>query len=118
LRDALTKFGNLKHFEISRSRSCAFVEFETPVAFANASAANPHIIGSSSVLVEERRRAVNGSYNRGGMSARGDGRSPGQSGRGHQPRDSQGGRGGRGGMRGGGGFGNRGGGIRTGTAGN
>lgn len=113
LKDLLHKYGNLKHFEVIRAKNCAFVEFETPAAFNAANSANPHPIGGSNVLVEERRPrgAVNGAYgNRAGMSGRGDGRPVSQGGRGgYQPRDGQrfeGGRGGRGGR--GGNFGSRG----------
>lgn len=76
------------------------------------------MIGGSNVLVEERRRPVNGSYGRGNLSNRGDGR-PASQGRGFPPRGEgqqrfEGGRGGRGGR---GGFAPRGG-VKTPTPGN
>jgi hypothetical protein len=106
-------------YNTDSKQNCAFVEFETPAAFSAANAANPHHIGGSNVLVEERRRPNNPPYGRGGMANRGDGRPAGQGGRGgYAPRDGQrfgesrGGRGGRGG------FGGGRGGMKTATAGN
>ncbi|KAF8251649.1 NTF2-domain-containing protein [Wilcoxina mikolae CBS 423.85] len=95
LKDALTKYGNLKHFEVIRNKNCAFVDFETPAAFSAANSASPLTVNGVSIQVEERR------YGRGNMPNRGDGRPANQGGRGYPPRgDGQrfdGGRGGRGG---------------------
>ncbi|TGZ82374.1 NTF2-domain-containing protein [Ascodesmis nigricans] len=91
LKDALIKFGNIKHFEVNKQKNCAFVDFETPAGFAAARAANPITIEGVSIVIEERRRGpVNGSFGRGPQRG------------GYGPRDGQG-RGGppRGGTRGG-----------------
>ncbi|KAI5815384.1 hypothetical protein BZA77DRAFT_85882 [Pyronema omphalodes] len=117
LREALSKFGNLKHVEINRPKNCAFVEFENPAALTAAARASPHMIAGSSILVEEKRKPAAGPF-RGGM-ARGDGRPQGQGRGGFSPRNDgqrfDGGRGGRGGR---GGFGGARGGAKAPAAGN
>ncbi|RVX74676.1 hypothetical protein B0A52_01803 [Exophiala mesophila] len=55
LRKALERYGEIKYFDISKQRNCAFAEFSNPAGYAAASAANPHKIGTELVYVEERR---------------------------------------------------------------
>ncbi|KAI4149115.1 MAG: hypothetical protein L6R39_002604 [Caloplaca ligustica] len=105
LKDTLNGYGKLTYFDVSRTKNCAFVEFETLEGYNAAVAANPHLIGGEQIYVEERRprNTPYGGFNpRGGMrGGRGgpDGR-PGGQGRGGFPKDgSRGGfvpRGGRG----------------------
>ncbi|KIX02685.1 uncharacterized protein Z518_08627 [Rhinocladiella mackenziei CBS 650.93] len=86
LREALERFGELKYFDVSRPKNCAFVEFLEPAGYTAAVAANPHTIGSEQIYVEERRprpNAYGGSntnYNR-GSSNTGRGRGGMQGGR-------------------------------------
>ncbi|KAI4125027.1 MAG: hypothetical protein LQ338_004492 [Usnochroma carphineum] len=97
LRNTLNQFGKLAYFDVSRTKNCAFVEFETLEGYNAAVAANPHSIGGEQIYVEERRprNTPYGGFNpRGGMrGGRGgtDGR-PGSQGRGGFPKE--GGRGG------------------------
>ncbi|KAL8974410.1 MAG: hypothetical protein Q9197_001347 [Variospora fuerteventurae] len=107
LKSTLNEYGKLAYFDVSRTKNCAFVEFETVEGYNAAVAANPHSIGGEQIYVEERRprNTPYGGFNpRGGVrGGRGgsDGR-PGGQGRGGYPKD--GGRGGfmpRGGGRGG-----------------
>ncbi|KAL8905766.1 MAG: hypothetical protein Q9207_002435 [Kuettlingeria erythrocarpa] len=97
LKSTLNDFGKLAYFDVSRTKNCAFVEFETMEGYNAAVAANPHSIGGEQIYVEERRprNTPYGGFNaRGGMrGGRGgpDGR-PGSQGRGGFPKD--GGRGG------------------------
>ncbi|KPI35417.1 uncharacterized protein AB675_11726 [Cyphellophora attinorum] len=55
LREALEKHGELRYFDVSQMRNCAFVEFATPAGYAAAVAANPHAVGTETITVEERR---------------------------------------------------------------
>ncbi|KAL8761623.1 MAG: hypothetical protein Q9184_002270 [Pyrenodesmia sp. 2 TL-2023] len=97
LKSTLNEFGKLAYFDVSRTKNCAFVEFETIEGYNAAVAANPHSIGGEQIYVEERRprNTPYGGFNpRGGMrGGRGgpDGR-PGSQGRGGFSKD--GGRGG------------------------
>ncbi|KAK9462474.1 uncharacterized protein V1516DRAFT_159112 [Lipomyces oligophaga] len=57
LRDALSKFGTLKHFEVSRNRSCAFVDFGDAAQLEKALQTHTLPVGEGIVVyVEERRR--------------------------------------------------------------
>ncbi|KIW20074.1 hypothetical protein PV08_00649 [Exophiala spinifera] len=75
LREVLENHGELKYFDVSRPRNCAFVEFADPAGYAAAVAANPHTVGSEQIYVEERRPrpnaygGSNASYSRGGSQA-------------------------------------------------
>ncbi|KAL2863479.1 NTF2 and RRM domain protein [Aspergillus lucknowensis] len=97
LRQTLSRFGKLKHFDVSRQKNCAFVEFGDPAAYTAAVAANPHQIGSEQVNVEERRTRANASggnagYGPGrGGAGRGRGDRTGSQGRGGFQRDGRGG---------------------------
>ncbi|KAI9874216.1 MAG: hypothetical protein M1823_007737, partial [Watsoniomyces obsoletus] len=82
LREVLERYGELKYFDVSRPRNCAFVEFATPEGYAAAVAANPHTVNTESISVEERRPRP-GAYGGGqGSFARGNG-APGRGGRGN-----------------------------------
>nr|KAK5448492.1 hypothetical protein LTR18_001580 [Exophiala xenobiotica] len=59
LREVLESHGELKYFDVSRPRNCAFVEFADPAGYSAAVAANPHHIGSEQIYVEERRPRPN-----------------------------------------------------------
>ncbi|KAI9374525.1 hypothetical protein BJX61DRAFT_284359 [Aspergillus egyptiacus] len=95
LKQTLSRFGKLKHFDVSRQKNCAFVEFAEPAGYAAAVAANPHQIGTEQVNVEERRtRAYGGNANYGpgrGGAGRGRGDRAGSQGRGGFQRDGRGG---------------------------
>ncbi|KAL2828138.1 hypothetical protein BJY01DRAFT_133173 [Aspergillus pseudoustus] len=98
LRQTLSRFGKLKHFDVSRQKNCAFVEFNDAAAYAAAVAANPHQIGTEQVNVEERRTrgnayGGNSSYGagRGGAAGRGRGDRAGSQVRGGFQRDGRGG---------------------------
>ncbi|KAL8972158.1 MAG: hypothetical protein Q9183_000697 [Haloplaca sp. 2 TL-2023] len=97
LKSVLNQYGKLAYFDVSRSKNCAFVEFETTEGYNAAVAGSPHSIGGEQIYVEERRPrpAAYGGFNaRGGMrGGRGgpDSR-PGSQGRGGYAKD--GGRGG------------------------
>ncbi|KAL2845781.1 hypothetical protein BJX68DRAFT_241568 [Aspergillus pseudodeflectus] len=93
LRQTLSRFGKLKHFDVSRQKNCAFVEFSDAAAYNAAVAANPHQIGTEQVNVEERRtrgNAYGGISGRGGGAGRGRGDRAGSQGRGGFPRDGRG----------------------------
>ncbi|KMU86389.1 NTF2 and RRM domain-containing protein [Coccidioides immitis H538.4] len=105
LKQTLQRFGKLKYFDVSRQRSCAFVEFADAAGYKAAVAANPHQIGTERITVEERRpRATayggNASYGPGrGGAGRGRGDRTASQGRGGFQKDSgrftpRGGRGG------------------------
>ncbi|KAB8267497.1 hypothetical protein BDV30DRAFT_36998 [Aspergillus minisclerotigenes] len=97
LKQTLSRFGKLKHFDVSRQKNCAFVEFADPAGYAAAVAANPHQIGTEQISVEERRSrtsAYGGNTNYGagrGGSGRGRGDRAGSQGRGGFQRDGRGG---------------------------
>ncbi|RMZ79992.1 hypothetical protein DV738_g2970, partial [Chaetothyriales sp. CBS 135597] len=55
LREVLERYGELKYFDVSRPRNCAFVEFATPEGYAAAVAGNPHTVNTETISVEERR---------------------------------------------------------------
>ncbi|KAJ6164360.1 hypothetical protein N7470_003032 [Penicillium chermesinum] len=93
LRQALSRCGKLKYFDVSRQKNCAFVEFADPAGYAAAVAANPHQIGDEQIFVEERRRngfGPNG-FNNGRGNGRGRGDRAGSQGRGGFQRDGRGG---------------------------
>ncbi|PLN75126.1 hypothetical protein BDW42DRAFT_189442 [Aspergillus taichungensis] len=96
LRQALSRFGKLNHFDVSRTKNCAFVEFADAAAYAAATAANPHQIGTEKIYVEERRPRASGygnaNYGAGrGGAGRGRGDRAGSQGRGGFQRDGRGG---------------------------
>ncbi|KAL2817240.1 hypothetical protein BDW59DRAFT_152847 [Aspergillus cavernicola] len=97
LRQNLSRFGKLKHFDVSRQKNCAFVEFADSAGYTAAVAANPHQVGTEQVNVEERRTrgnayAGNTNYGPGrGGAGRGRGDRAGSQGRGGFQRDGRGG---------------------------
>ncbi|KAH3911123.1 hypothetical protein HBI56_000210 [Parastagonospora nodorum] len=102
LKAALSKFGEIEYFDISRPKNCAFIDFKTPAAYQAAIAANPHNVNGIDLKVEERRprpEQFRGGF-RGGPARGGRGGMGGQGGPrgGFQPRGRGGpGRGARGG---------------------
>ncbi|TKA69476.1 hypothetical protein B0A55_08948 [Friedmanniomyces simplex] len=85
------QFGELTGVEISRLKTCAFIDFRTPEQYQAAFAGNPHQIGSDKLYIEERRIRPGsvpfnprggGAYGRGGGRGGGGrgGGGPGQSG--------------------------------------
>ncbi|KAL4801562.1 hypothetical protein BDV18DRAFT_148865 [Aspergillus unguis] len=96
LKEVLERFGKLTHFDVSRSKNCAFIEFADRAAYNAAVAANPHQVGGEQVRVEERRPrgSVYGNANFGpgrGGAGRGRGDRAGSQGRGGFQRDGRGG---------------------------
>ncbi|RMZ77855.1 hypothetical protein DV737_g4131, partial [Chaetothyriales sp. CBS 132003] len=73
LREVLEHFGELKYFDVSRPRNCAFVEFATPEGYAAAVAANPHTVNTETISVEERRPRPGAYGATGAQFARGNG---------------------------------------------
>ncbi|KAI9708418.1 MAG: hypothetical protein M1828_002990 [Chrysothrix sp. TS-e1954] len=74
LRNALSKFGELLYVDINRQKSCAFADFKTSAGYQAAVAANPHEIGGTRIVVEERRirpASMGGFAPRGGPMNRG-----------------------------------------------
>ncbi|KAJ5183186.1 hypothetical protein N7492_000802 [Penicillium capsulatum] len=96
LKQTLSRFGKLKYFDVSRPKSCAFVEFAEPSGYASAVAANPHQVGSEQIVVEERRPRGNAYGSNGytagrGGAGRGRGDRAGSQGRGGFQREGRGG---------------------------
>ncbi|KAG0339153.1 hypothetical protein BG000_002740 [Podila horticola] len=56
LREAFTQFGTVKHLELTRGKTCAFLDFSTPEAMHAALKQNTVRVGSETVLAEERHR--------------------------------------------------------------
>ncbi|KAF9908271.1 hypothetical protein BX616_000200 [Lobosporangium transversale] len=56
LREAFSKFGPVKNFELAPKKNCAYVDFESAEAVQAALKQNRVNIGSEVVLAEERRR--------------------------------------------------------------
>ncbi|KAL4788434.1 hypothetical protein BJX76DRAFT_344851 [Aspergillus varians] len=97
LKETLERFGKLTHFDVSRQKNCAFIEFADRAGYNAAIAANPHQIGTEQIKVEERRPRGNvygGNANYGpgrGGAGRGRGDRAGSQGRGGFQRDGRGG---------------------------
>ncbi|KAL5336338.1 hypothetical protein BJX70DRAFT_400737 [Aspergillus crustosus] len=97
LKETLEQFGKLNHFDVSRQKNCAFVEFADRAGYNAAVAANPHQIGTEQVKLEERRTrgnvySGNPSYGPGrGGAGRGRGDRIGSQGRGGFQREGRGG---------------------------
>ncbi|KAL4903521.1 hypothetical protein BDW74DRAFT_41063 [Aspergillus multicolor] len=97
LKETLERFGKLTHFDVSRQKNCAFIEFADRAGYNAAVAANPHQIGTEQVKVEERRPRGNvygGNANYGpgrGGAGRGRGDRAGSQGRGGFQREGRGG---------------------------
>ncbi|KAL4991594.1 hypothetical protein BDW68DRAFT_184772 [Aspergillus falconensis] len=97
LKETLERYGKLTHFDVSRQKNCAFIEFADRAGYNAAVAANPHQIGTEQVKVEERRPrgsvyGGNANYGPGrGGSGRGRGDRAGSQGRGGFQRDGRGG---------------------------
>ncbi|KAK9317898.1 hypothetical protein V1522DRAFT_418249 [Lipomyces starkeyi] len=69
LREALSQFGPLKHFEVNRQKSCAFVDYADAATLKTALEAHTVVVGEQTIYIEERRR---GSGNFGSNRANGD----------------------------------------------
>ncbi|KAL4793342.1 hypothetical protein BDV19DRAFT_228794 [Aspergillus venezuelensis] len=97
LKETLERFGKLTHFDVSRQKNCAFIEFADRAGYNAAIAANPHQIGTEQIKVEERRPrgsvyGGNANYGPGrGGAGRGRGDRAGSQGRGGFPREGRGG---------------------------
>ncbi|KAL4938578.1 hypothetical protein BDV06DRAFT_50289 [Aspergillus oleicola] len=97
LKETLERFGKLTHFDVSRQKNCAFIEFADRAGYNAAVAANPHQIGTEQIKVEERRPrggpyGGNANYGPGrGGTGRGRGDRAGSQGRGGFPREGRGG---------------------------
>jgi len=115
LREAFSKFGRIKHLDMTQKKNCAFMDFATPESVVAALKQRNVQVGGEVVLAEERRRGNHGfnnnNFNNGpGGPANGRGGYYGNNnvnGHQQQPQGSfRGGRGGgnsNGGVRGGGG---------------
>ncbi|KAM0692458.1 hypothetical protein Q7P36_008661 [Cladosporium allicinum] len=111
MKEKLSQFGEITHFDIYRAKNCAFVDFKTHEGYKAAIAASPFQIGEEKFWIEERRNAGPGGNRqqqgfqggRGGFQQGGS-----QRGRGN----FDGGRGGRGGFGQRGGRGGAGGSVR------
>ncbi|KAK9449653.1 uncharacterized protein V1518DRAFT_414293 [Limtongia smithiae] len=75
LREALTRFGKLTHFEVSRPKSCAFVDFADAVMLKSALEAHTLPVGDQVVYIEERRRGNPGGFGNNAAN-RGNGSGP------------------------------------------
>ncbi|KAL4996282.1 hypothetical protein BDV10DRAFT_113232 [Aspergillus recurvatus] len=97
LKETLERYGKLTHFDVSRQKNCAFIEFADRAGYNAAVAANPHQIVTEQVKVEERRPrgsvyGGNANYGPGrGGAGRGRGDRAGSQGRGGFQRDGRGG---------------------------
>ncbi|KAK9369691.1 hypothetical protein V1509DRAFT_429580 [Lipomyces kononenkoae] len=69
LREALSQFGPLKHFEVNRQKSCAFIDYADAATLKTALEAHIVIVGDQNIYIEERRR---GGGNVSGHKANGD----------------------------------------------
>ncbi|KAK9469633.1 hypothetical protein V1512DRAFT_14239 [Lipomyces arxii] len=56
LREALAQFGHLKHFEINRQKSCAFVDYADAAILKAALDAHIVTVNETPIYIEERRR--------------------------------------------------------------
>ncbi|KAF9435188.1 hypothetical protein BGZ76_006750, partial [Entomortierella beljakovae] len=66
LREVFSKFGSVKHVELTNKKNCAYVDFDSNDAVQAALKQNKVNVGSEVVLAEERRRP--GFQNGGGRS--------------------------------------------------
>ncbi|KAG0371386.1 hypothetical protein BC939DRAFT_476653 [Gamsiella multidivaricata] len=99
LREAFSKFGTVKHLELTQKKNCAFLDFSTPEAMHAALKQNMVEVGNDVVLAEERRRGGglgNQSAGRGGFGQQHHNASNGH-GHGQHQQQQQGGAGSRGG---------------------
>ncbi|BDD59172.1 hypothetical protein MPDQ_001964 [Monascus purpureus] len=94
LRQALSQYGKLKYFDVSRQKNCAFIEFAEPAGYAAAVAANPHQIGTEQIYVEERRTRTNAYGGNANFGAGRGGAGRGRAGQGRGGFQRDGGRGG------------------------
>lgn len=81
LKKALETFGDLSHFDINRSKNCAFAEYKTQAFFNAAIAAGTITLNGETVSVEPRRpKGAHGfpNSNRGGFPGRSRGGYEGQ----------------------------------------
>uniref|UniRef100_A0A060T019 ARAD1C09218p n=1 Tax=Blastobotrys adeninivorans TaxID=409370 RepID=A0A060T019_BLAAD len=56
LKQALERIGKLTHFQVEKSKSCAFVDFIDEATLKNALAVHELKVGDQTVLIEERKR--------------------------------------------------------------
>ncbi|KAG0201878.1 hypothetical protein BGX33_010058 [Mortierella sp. NVP41] len=68
LREAFSKFGRIKHLDMTQKKNCAFMDFATPESVVAALKQRNVQVGSEVVLAEERRRGnhnLNNNFNNG-----------------------------------------------------
>ncbi|KAF9923687.1 hypothetical protein FBU30_006242 [Linnemannia zychae] len=63
LREAFSKFGRIKHLDMTQKRYCAFMDFATPESVVAALKQRNVQVGNDIVLAEERRRGIHGQNN-------------------------------------------------------
>ncbi|KAF9119581.1 hypothetical protein BGX30_003758 [Mortierella sp. GBA39] len=77
LREAFSKFGRIKHLDMTQKKNCAFMDFATPESVVAALKQRNVQVGSEVVLAEERRRgnhAFNNNFNNNGPGGPANGR--------------------------------------------
>ncbi|KAG9067666.1 hypothetical protein KI688_011253 [Linnemannia hyalina] len=77
LREAFTKFGRIKHLDMTQKKNCAFMDFATPESVVAALKQRNVQVGSEVVLAEERRRgnhAFNSNFTNNGPGGPANGR--------------------------------------------
>ncbi|KAF9282251.1 hypothetical protein BGZ88_011128 [Linnemannia elongata] len=63
LREAFSKFGRIKHLDMTQKKNCAFMDFATPESVVAALKQRNVQVGNEVVLAEERRRGNHGFNN-------------------------------------------------------
>ncbi|KAG0291305.1 hypothetical protein BGZ96_005298 [Linnemannia gamsii] len=63
LREAFSKFGRIKHLDMTQKKNCAFMDFATPESVVAALKQRNVQVGHEVVLAEERRRGNHGFNN-------------------------------------------------------
>ncbi|KAG0200105.1 hypothetical protein BGX28_006745 [Mortierella sp. GBA30] len=66
LREAFSKFGSVKNVELTHKKNCAYIDFTTTEAVQAALKQNKVIVGSETVLAEERRPRNSSGFQNGG----------------------------------------------------
>ncbi|KAF8941240.1 hypothetical protein BGZ47_007451 [Haplosporangium gracile] len=74
LREAFSKFGRIKHLDMTQKKNCAFMDFVTPESVVAALKQRNVQVGNEVVLAEERRRGNHGFNNNNGPGGSANGR--------------------------------------------